>query len=590
MPTELTEHEVVDALRALRPDVDTPDGWEAEQRARLLTFIETGVIREAQAVSAPGEPPVVPLDGVRSDDRRRGVAVALAAAAAAVVVVGGLVVTPRWRGAETSPATAPPVTRDVPPADEQLLPDVFPILPDDHPLADQATGGYGGTPGWELADQMHAIVAIDDGARLTKGIAIVADPSFDPDELFGQIATPISAAGIDGTLYTGGDAQTLVIPSDPTLLIRGRDPIGFVEASGGVPVIDVRVGADGAASFEVGRLPDGYRAIVAPSVPVTGGGVHVWTRVAVGDDQDVNVEVGPDAYAMRWLVFTDFERVDIDGHVGWRLGRGRGTVIWQAGERAWALLDGPDVEIGLEIARALDFVDRTTWEERYAVEPGRPLDRDEWESGAYTTTIPTDEGATQSPTTMPVTGERECDVIGVEPLDQDVVPLSSEAPVGGVEPFVVDAGASRRIEIDCGAADGVRVGMPVTFESGLIGKITQLADDTSVVMLLGDSQFFVLADVPEAGAFGSVRGSGSDGGAEISVIERDDAESVESGMLVVTAGGERTLAPAGIPIGRIVGPGSDDRSFTLDLLSPSPDAGATVSVVLHVPEVDSVQP
>lgn len=382
-----------------------------------------------------------------------------------------------------------------------------------------------------------------------------------------------------------------MIPGDPTLLIRGRDPIGFVEASGGVPVIDVRVGADGAASFEVGRLPDGYRVIVAPSVPVTGGGVHVWTRVAVGDDQDVNVEVGPDAYAMRWLVFTDFERVDIDGHVGWRLGRGRGTVIWQAGERAWALLDGPDVEIGLEIARALDFVDRTTWEERYAVEPGRPLDRDEWESGAYTTTTPTDdEGATQSPTTMPVTDERECHVIGVEPLDQDVVPLGSEAPAGGAEPLVFDPGASRRVEIDCDAADGLRVGMPVTFDSGLIGRVTQVAADTSVVLLVGDPQFFVLANVPDAGASGSVRSSGSDGGAEISFIERDDAESIESGMLVVTTGGERSLAPAGIPIGRIVGPGSDDRSFTIELWSPSPTTGAAVSVVLHVPEVGSVQP
>lgn len=49
----------------------------------------------------------------------------------------------------------------------------------------------------------------------------------------------------------------------------------------------------------------------------------------------------------------------------------------------------------------------------------------------------------------------------------------------------------QRVEIDRGSLDGVKVGMPVVNEAGLVGKITQVNPETSVVMLITDPQYHV---------------------------------------------------------------------------------------------------
>ncbi len=53
----------------------------------------------------------------------------------------------------------------------------------------------------------------------------------------------------------------------------------------------------------------------------------------------------------------------------------------------------------------------------------------------------------------------------------------------------------QRVEIDCGRVDGLRVGMPVVNDAGLVGKITTLSLDTSVVMLVTDPLYSVQAKV-----------------------------------------------------------------------------------------------
>lgn len=49
----------------------------------------------------------------------------------------------------------------------------------------------------------------------------------------------------------------------------------------------------------------------------------------------------------------------------------------------------------------------------------------------------------------------------------------------------------QRVEIDRGSLDGVKVGMPVVNEAGLVGKITQVNPETSIVMLLTDPLYHV---------------------------------------------------------------------------------------------------
>ncbi|MDW3213413.1 MAG: rod shape-determining protein MreC [Ilumatobacteraceae bacterium] len=49
----------------------------------------------------------------------------------------------------------------------------------------------------------------------------------------------------------------------------------------------------------------------------------------------------------------------------------------------------------------------------------------------------------------------------------------------------------QRVEINRGSLNGIKVGMPVVNEAGLVGKITQVNPETSIVMLVTDPQYHV---------------------------------------------------------------------------------------------------
>jgi rod shape-determining protein MreC len=49
----------------------------------------------------------------------------------------------------------------------------------------------------------------------------------------------------------------------------------------------------------------------------------------------------------------------------------------------------------------------------------------------------------------------------------------------------------QRVEIDCGSLDSLRVGMPVVNDAGLVGKITNVSPETSIVMLATDTLYHV---------------------------------------------------------------------------------------------------
>lgn len=53
----------------------------------------------------------------------------------------------------------------------------------------------------------------------------------------------------------------------------------------------------------------------------------------------------------------------------------------------------------------------------------------------------------------------------------------------------------QRVEIDRGSLDGIRVGMPVVNEAGLVGRITRVAPETSIVMLVTDPQYHLQVKV-----------------------------------------------------------------------------------------------
>jgi len=54
---------------------------------------------------------------------------------------------------------------------------------------------------------------------------------------------------------------------------------------------------------------------------------------------------------------------------------------------------------------------------------------------------------------------------------------------------------NQQVEIDCGSLDSLRVGMPVVNDAGLVGKITRVSPETSIVMLVTDPQYHIQSKV-----------------------------------------------------------------------------------------------
>jgi hypothetical protein len=163
---------------------------------------------------------------------------------------------------------------------------------------------------------------------------------------------------------------TVVLPGSPTLAVTGQDPIGFIEDAGGFPIDGARIDSNGNATFAVGGLPEGYEVVVPPSqLPV--GSVNAATRVPDDDGGDglaVWVEVRNPL--ISYAQVGELQQVDINGTPGWMIDSGPGSpVMWPASPTTWAMISGAtSVDIAVDLARSVTFVDEATWVERYDVE------------------------------------------------------------------------------------------------------------------------------------------------------------------------------------------------------------------------------
>lgn len=87
--------------------------------------------------------------------------------------------------------------------------------------------------------------------------------------------------------------------------------------------------------------------------------------------------------------------------------------------------------------------------------------------------------------------------------------------------------------IDRGSNDGVRVGMPVITEAGLVGRISRVSSGSSQVMLLTDSQSAVNAYVQRSRATGVVQGTL---GPDLSLEYVLRGETIVVGDVLLTSG------------------------------------------------------
>jgi rod shape-determining protein MreC len=128
----------------------------------------------------------------------------------------------------------------------------------------------------------------------------------------------------------------------------------------------------------------------------------------------------------------------------------------------------------------------------------------------------------------------------------------------------------RSVLVDRGQRSGIRSGMPVVTDRGLVGLVTATSPHAARVMLLLDRQSAVDAMVQRSRARGLVRGAGA-GRLEFTFMVRGD--DVEPGDDVITSG-VGGVYPKGIRVGRVIEVRTDPSSLLHTAsLQPAVDLG-----------------
>lgn len=115
------------------------------------------------------------------------------------------------------------------------------------------------------------------------------------------------------------------------------------------------------------------------------------------------------------------------------------------------------------------------------------------------------------------------------------------------------ASITRVVSIDRGRADGLRRDMPVLTPEGLVGKVVEVFEGYSQVVLITDPKSGVGVQVVGSDLLGVVKGSG---GVLCRLEYIPNDETIAEGAELVTSGQDQ-LFPKGLPVGRVtlVSPG-----------------------------------
>lgn len=119
-------------------------------------------------------------------------------------------------------------------------------------------------------------------------------------------------------------------------------------------------------------------------------------------------------------------------------------------------------------------------------------------------------------------------------------------------------------EINRGSGEGIKEGMAVVTEAGLVGRISRVYGGRSHVQLMTDPQFEFGVQLVESGDIGVAQGEPERG--VLTVDEGIDKRTpVEEGDAVITSGIQRSSFPPDVPVGRVaeVGLTEDETERTL---------------------------
>jgi rod shape-determining protein MreC len=110
----------------------------------------------------------------------------------------------------------------------------------------------------------------------------------------------------------------------------------------------------------------------------------------------------------------------------------------------------------------------------------------------------------------------------------------------------------RTVHIDLGSRDGLRVNLPVLTSDGLVGRIAYVSLTRSQVMLVGDPNCKVAAQVVNEGRDTGVIGASGPLETELVVLGYLSRNANLKPAQNVVTSGEGGIFPPGIPIGKIV--------------------------------------
>lgn len=117
----------------------------------------------------------------------------------------------------------------------------------------------------------------------------------------------------------------------------------------------------------------------------------------------------------------------------------------------------------------------------------------------------------------------------------------------------------QQIEVDKGSADGVAANDPVTGDGYLVGKVTTVGPNYSIVALITDAGYGVTAEVLDGGGETGILEPAVGSPGQLLLTSLNPHAAVQGGDQVVTAGFKdpsnpvlNSLYPAGIPIGQVV--------------------------------------
>ena len=112
---------------------------------------------------------------------------------------------------------------------------------------------------------------------------------------------------------------------------------------------------------------------------------------------------------------------------------------------------------------------------------------------------------------------------------------------------VEQTGIARSVIINRGTRDGIAVGMPVTTDLGLVGRIIDVSANAAQVRLINDENSAVSSRLQTSRAHGSIIGQAS-GVLRLTMVDLD--EEIRQGDLVITSGLGGNF-PADIVVGQV---------------------------------------